>query len=118
LDQQFYWAFHRYAVGVVWDNKGGLRSSAKVIHAIKFYKAVSIREWHTSSSSEEYDYSGVWFCYDRFLGLVGSYRIGTITVVLSMSEISQLVESIIYILVKISQFNFYSWFVSFLIKPC
>ena len=53
-------------------------SSAKVIHAVKFYKAVSIREWHTSSSSEEYEYSGVLFCYDRFFRLIGSYRIGRI----------------------------------------
>jgi hypothetical protein len=61
LDQQFCWAFHRYVVGQVWDNKGGLGSSAKVIHAIKFCKAVSIREWHTSFSLEEYEYSGVLF---------------------------------------------------------
>jgi hypothetical protein len=52
LDPQFYWAFHRYVVGEVWDNKEGLGSSAKVNHAIKFYKTISIREWHTSSSSE------------------------------------------------------------------
>jgi len=78
LDQQFCWAFHRYVVGQVWDNKGGLGSSAKVIHAIKFCKAVSIREWHTSFSLEEYEYSGVLFCYDRSLGSIGSYRIGRI----------------------------------------
>jgi hypothetical protein len=40
-----------YAVGEAWDNKRGLRSSAKVIYTIKYYKAVSIREWHISSSS-------------------------------------------------------------------
>jgi hypothetical protein len=45
LDQQFCWAFHRYAVGEVWDVKGDLGSSAKVIHVIKFFKVVSIREW-------------------------------------------------------------------------
>ena len=78
LDQKFCWSFHRYAVGEVWDNKGGLRSSAKVIHAIKFCKTVLIREWHTSSSSEEYGYSRVLFCYDRSLGSIGSYRIGKI----------------------------------------
>jgi hypothetical protein len=55
-----------------------LGSSAKVIHAIKFYKTVSIREWHTSSSSEEYEYSRVLFYYDRSLGSIGSYRIGRI----------------------------------------
>ena len=44
LDQQFCWAFHRYAVGEVWDNKWGLWSSAKVIHTIKFCKTVS-RVW-------------------------------------------------------------------------
>ena len=78
LDQQFCWAFHRYVVGKVWDSKGGLWSSAKVIHAIKFYKAVSIREWHTSSSSEEYEYLGVLFYYNRSLRSIGSYRIGKI----------------------------------------
>jgi len=78
LDQQFSWAFHRYVVGEIWDNKGGLRSSVKVIHAIKFCKAVSVKEWHTSSSLEEYEYSGVLFCHDRSLRLIGSYRIGII----------------------------------------
>ena len=63
MDQQFCWAFVRYAVGEVWDNKRGLRSFAKVIHAIKFCKTISIREWHTSSSSEEYEYPGVLLCY-------------------------------------------------------
>ena len=65
-----------YAVGKVWDNKGGLGSSEKVIHAIKFYKAVSIREWYMSSSSKEYEYSGVLFCYNRSLGSIGFCRIG------------------------------------------
>jgi len=37
-------------------SKGGSGSSVKVIHAINFYKAISIREWHTSSSLEEYEY--------------------------------------------------------------
>jgi hypothetical protein len=37
-----------------------LGSSTKVIHAIKFCKAVSVRGWHTSYSSEEYEYSGVY----------------------------------------------------------
>jgi len=78
LDQQFCWAFYRYIVGEVWDNKGGLGSSATVIHAIKFCKTVSVREWHTSSSPEEYEYSRVLFCHDRSLGLIGSYRIGRI----------------------------------------
>jgi len=59
LDWHFYLAFHKYIVGKVWDNKGGLGSSAKVIYAIKFCKAVSVREWHTSSSPEEYEYSKV-----------------------------------------------------------
>jgi hypothetical protein len=76
LDQQFCWVFYRYAVGEVWDNKGGLGSSAKVIHTIKFYKTVSIREWHTSSTSKEYEYSRVLFCYDRSLGSILSYKIG------------------------------------------
>jgi hypothetical protein len=40
LDQQFCWALHRYAVGKVWDNKWGFGSSVKVIHAIKFCKAI------------------------------------------------------------------------------
>jgi hypothetical protein len=31
-----------------------------------------------SSSSEEYEYSRVLFCYDKSLGLIGSYRIGRI----------------------------------------
>ena len=44
LDQQFCLAFHRYAVREVLDNKGGLGSSTKVIYAIKFCKAVSVRE--------------------------------------------------------------------------
>ena len=78
LDQQFCWAFHRYAVGEVWDVKGDLGSSAKVIHVIKFCKVVSIREWHTNSSSEEHEYSGVLLCYNRSLGSTGSYRIGRI----------------------------------------
>ena len=78
LDQQFCWAFHRYVVGEVWDSKGDLGSSAKVIHVIKFYKTVSIREWHTSSSSEEYEYSRVLFSYNRSLWSIGSYRIGRI----------------------------------------
>jgi hypothetical protein len=38
--------FYRYAVGEVWDNKGGLGSSAKVIHVIKIYKTIFVREWH------------------------------------------------------------------------
>ena len=37
-------------------SKGGSGSSVKVIHAINFYKAISIREWHTSFSLEEYEY--------------------------------------------------------------
>jgi phosphomevalonate kinase len=78
LDQQFCWAFYRYTVGEVWDDKGGLGSSAMVIHAIKFCKAVLGREWHTSSSPEEYEYSGVLLCHDRSLGSIGSYRIGKI----------------------------------------
>ena len=78
LGQQFCWAFHRYAVGEVWYNKWGLRSFAKVIHAIKFCKTISVREWHTSSSLEEYKYSGVLFCNDRSLGSIDSYRIGRI----------------------------------------
>jgi len=78
LDQQFCWAFDRYPVGEVWDNKRGLGSSAKIIHTIKFCKTVSIKELHTSSSSEEYEYSIVLFCYDRSLGSIGSYRIGRI----------------------------------------
>lgn len=44
-----------------------MRSSAKVIHAIKFWKAVLIKEWHTSSSPNKYEYSGVLFCYDKSL---------------------------------------------------
>jgi hypothetical protein len=68
-----------YAVGEVWDNKGGLRSSTKIIHAIKFCKAISIEERHTSSSLEEYEYLKFLFCYDRSLGSIGSYRISTIT---------------------------------------
>ena len=78
LDQQFCWAFHRYAVGEVWDNKGGMRSFAKVIHVIKFCKVISVREWHTSSSSEEYEYSRVLLYYNRSLGSIGSYKIGRI----------------------------------------
>jgi hypothetical protein len=31
-----------------------------------------------SSSSKEYDYSGVLLCYDKSLGSVGSYRISRI----------------------------------------
>ena len=67
LDQQLCWAFHRYAVGEVWDIKGGLRSFAKVIYANKFCKALSVREWHTSSSPKEY-VSGVLLCHERSLG--------------------------------------------------
>ena len=78
LDQQFCWAFDRYAVGEVWDNKRGLGSTTKVIHTIKFYKTISIGEWYTSSSSEEYEYSRVLLCYDRSLGLIGSYIIDRI----------------------------------------
>jgi len=78
LDQQFYWAFYRYIICKVWDSKGGFGLSTKVIHTIKFCKAVSTRKWHTSSSSEEYEYSGVLFCYDRSLKSIGSYRIGRI----------------------------------------
>jgi hypothetical protein len=78
LDQQFCWAFHKYVVSEVWDNKGGLGSSTKIIHAIKFCKAVSVRGWHTSYSSEKYEYSGVLFCYDRSLGSIGSYIIDRI----------------------------------------
>lgn len=37
-------------------SKRGSWSSVNVIHAINFYKAISIREWHTSSSLEEYEY--------------------------------------------------------------
>ena len=55
-----------------------LGSFAKVIHTIKFCKAVAIREWHTSSLLEEYEYSGVLFCYDRSLGLIDSYIINII----------------------------------------
>jgi hypothetical protein len=81
------WAFHGCVVGEVWDNKGSLKSgkvwdnkeslksSAKVIHTIKFYKVVSIREWHISSSLEKYEYLEVLFCYDRSLRSIGSYRI-------------------------------------------
>ena len=72
LDQQFYWAFYRYAVEKVWANKGGLRSSTMVIHAIKFYKIVLVREWYTSSLPEEYEYSRVLFCHDRSLGSIDS----------------------------------------------
>ena len=39
---------------------------------------VSIKEWHTSSLLEEYEYLRVLFCYDRSLGSIGSYRIGRI----------------------------------------
>jgi len=78
LDYQLCWAFYRYVVGEVWDNKWGLGSSTKVIHAIKFCKVVSIREWHASSSLEEYKYLRVLFCYDRSLGLIGFYRIDRI----------------------------------------
>jgi hypothetical protein len=46
--------FHRYAVGEVWDNKWDLRSSIKIIHTIKFCKAISVRECHMSSSPEEW----------------------------------------------------------------
>jgi len=53
MNQQFCWAFDSYAIGEVWDNKRGLGSSAKVINTIKFCKTLSIREWHTSFSSEE-----------------------------------------------------------------
>jgi len=31
-----------------------------------------------SFSLEEYEYSGILFCYDRSLGSIGSYRIGRI----------------------------------------
>ena len=78
LDQQFCRAFHTCAVGELWDNKGGLRLSVKVIHAIKFCKAILVREWHTSSSSEEYEYSRILLCYDKSLGSISSYRIGRI----------------------------------------
>jgi hypothetical protein len=72
------WAFHRYVVGEVWDIKGSLGSSAKVIHTIKFYKTVSIRERHTSSSLEKYEYSWVLFYYDRSLRLIDFYKISRI----------------------------------------
>jgi len=67
-----------YTICKVWDNKGGLRSSAKIIHAIKFWKAVLIKEWHTNSSPNKYEYSGVLFCYDKAFGSIGSYRIDRI----------------------------------------
>ena len=42
---------------------------------IDAWEAISIREWHTSSSPEECEYSGVLFCNDRSLRSTGSYRI-------------------------------------------
>jgi len=55
-----------------------LRLSAKVIHSIKSCKAVSIREWHTSSTPEKYEYLGVLFCYEKSLESIDSYKISRI----------------------------------------
>jgi len=56
----------------VWDHL------QRLFTQLKIFKALSIRKWHMSSLQEEYEYSGVLFCYDKSSGLIGSYKISRI----------------------------------------